>query len=977
MSESNRSTPNAPKRPVARHACLACREKKIKCDGEIAPQPGEKAGEVKHQRCSNCKLLNIECVFVRSLRGGRRKKPQDGKSTESSTPGGSTPSGIPKAPSSTSQKPTSINLQNLQSLQNGGFLSQSPAGSIAYSIASKSSTGKSLDPPANIMSNVSSPYFNNGNMSPLVTPGSESSANTSSTLQEKVRALQREAASIQSQLCGETPETPSGSSRGASDYYSLPPPRGENNQHQQHSYHPHHPPPPPPQGPHGFPPPPPLMHSHHFPPPPPPFAHNRDPNYREWEDSFHGSSLPPPPPPPHHHHHHHHAASPYDQHPHYPPPPGPHPPPPPGLQGESTLPPTHRSEYGSSRGSYPDDNDEFQRKRTFSSRGSKETQITTPGTSISSHNNSPGVLNAISVSDQELELFDLPNWKTTCILIDLYYRYIHPSRPFLQPKHRFVCHLNVRKDASLLHAMFSSSCRFASPQMIPNQNLRDSQHWYFLAEKFWDLLDLESSLQAMVLLSGSLGPGGYVQQAIEGSERLLRLMNFNKVLTTLQIDTDYESYAQVATKRQMLLREDLLRTIWGSWKLNVFLRINRGFPFNQISDQLLGFEPNLQFPSSDSAYNVNLSLFDTNDNISPNSLKYRTWKDIEEELRLASTNSAVYKSFNDADLVIMAIKTVEDIMNTICQGKLTLGEVVSCNSKIKLIQDITNSSLYQISHIKKKILILNVSKIFGLFILAVAKLVINVTQCASLLLIKPHETNSNTNPDDVFNSLYKLSVDDIFQACLNTNEIQLQHFIETFLSALEGVKMLELGEGKIPQNDNAAFPMDVVAGPLNFTPAGEINSLRSQENWWLDAIEEPGKVSSARVAYDERFPDVWCQYPVFSVVVVANSLTILASSIVLTKFISFKENRTDPTSTSGMKKVDFIVGNNQKNVTLELSESVYAIFVENFNVEILKEKLRLCSRYVQAHGRFWPYVETTANQLESIINYIDDVIARV
>ncbi|ODQ60716.1 hypothetical protein WICANDRAFT_89870, partial [Wickerhamomyces anomalus NRRL Y-366-8] len=198
--------------------------------------------------------------------------------------------------------------------------------------------------------------------------------------------------------------------------------------------------------------------------------------------------------------------------------------------------------------------------------------------------------------------------------------------------------------------------------MIPNQNLRDSQHWYFLAEKFWDLLDLESSLQAMVLLSGSLGPGGYVQQAIEGSERLLRLMNFNKVLTTLQIDTDYESYAQVATKRQMLLREDLLRTIWGSWKLNVFLRINRGFPFNQISDQLLGFEPNLQFPSSDSAYNVNLSLFDTNDNISPNSLKYRTWKDIEEELRLASTNSAVYKSFNDADLVIMAIKTVEDIM---------------------------------------------------------------------------------------------------------------------------------------------------------------------------------------------------------------------------------------------------------------------------------------------------------------------------
>lgn len=54
------------KRTVSRRACLNCRERKIKCDGiEV---------------CRNCKQLNLECVFVKSHRGGRRSrtKPKEG-----------------------------------------------------------------------------------------------------------------------------------------------------------------------------------------------------------------------------------------------------------------------------------------------------------------------------------------------------------------------------------------------------------------------------------------------------------------------------------------------------------------------------------------------------------------------------------------------------------------------------------------------------------------------------------------------------------------------------------------------------------------------------------------------------------------------------------------------------------------------------------------------------------------------------------
>ncbi|KAK9481154.1 hypothetical protein V1514DRAFT_317108 [Lipomyces japonicus] len=47
-------------RAVSRRACLACRERKIKCDGVHV--------------CRNCSALAIDCVFVPSHRGGKRRR---------------------------------------------------------------------------------------------------------------------------------------------------------------------------------------------------------------------------------------------------------------------------------------------------------------------------------------------------------------------------------------------------------------------------------------------------------------------------------------------------------------------------------------------------------------------------------------------------------------------------------------------------------------------------------------------------------------------------------------------------------------------------------------------------------------------------------------------------------------------------------------------------------------------------------------
>lgn len=66
-------------RRVARRACLSCREKKIKCNGEpmttiTAADGTNRIIPEKTRTCSNCRFLGIPCVFVQSNRGGKRKK---------------------------------------------------------------------------------------------------------------------------------------------------------------------------------------------------------------------------------------------------------------------------------------------------------------------------------------------------------------------------------------------------------------------------------------------------------------------------------------------------------------------------------------------------------------------------------------------------------------------------------------------------------------------------------------------------------------------------------------------------------------------------------------------------------------------------------------------------------------------------------------------------------------------------------------
>ncbi|KAK7207378.1 hypothetical protein BZA70DRAFT_11986 [Myxozyma melibiosi] len=127
-------------RAVSLRACLACRERKIKCDGA--------------QDCHNCRALSIPCVFVPSHRGGKRKRrgtvesqnnnPYRSADAESLSRSAS-PTSHPTAPAQTWTNGPSARQSEGDSHQRTALETQALQQSLPVSTTASQDTSQSLD----------------------------------------------------------------------------------------------------------------------------------------------------------------------------------------------------------------------------------------------------------------------------------------------------------------------------------------------------------------------------------------------------------------------------------------------------------------------------------------------------------------------------------------------------------------------------------------------------------------------------------------------------------------------------------------------------------------------------------------------------------------------------------------------------------------------------------------------------------------
>lgn len=555
------------KRPVARRACLSCREKKIKCDGETQLLKAPDRPPV----CSNCRFLGIDCVFVQSMRGGRRRKRMLDK------------------PDSGPDKYLKLNEQARKDSSGLG---------LAENV---------LPPPLASLGNSQNRHMVDDSFKLKLPSPTLLYLSFADGPHKLFRPLYEHSESSSSGYMYEYPPGPFPP--------GGPPPYGFKHGHKHHRRgdrhgldHPFHHGPGmhlPPYG-HG----PPL---HHFPPPPPP------PHvvYRMGEYYYPPHGQPPPPPP--------HML--YG----LPPPQGP----PTSSHGESQDGKSVRgSVKGLEIAYFPRGSDVMSAHMkslgtdsTYWQKASTDAAKVPSVASSSSHGNkmnfapsdakkykatessstsSMSLPESAAVSEQvteaayparlsgpespksvvlkrsgsgssfepfrddELQRYNLPPWRILSDVFDFYFMYVNPNFVLLPNKDFFLKRLALNSDSSIVHAIIAVVC---TKRSWPFE--QDESHWIKEMYRFWDDLNDFGMLLCFTLIQQTSHIRDNFHNLVEVNDKMYEIIQSNHYLDVVLTSTSLNA-------RKQFENEAIIRMIWIYWMESLIFRLRQGHPYSKL-----------------------------------------------------------------------------------------------------------------------------------------------------------------------------------------------------------------------------------------------------------------------------------------------------------------------------------------------------------------------------------------------------------
>ncbi|CDK27687.1 unnamed protein product [Kuraishia capsulata CBS 1993] len=958
-AETELSSMHLSRRPVARRACLACREKKIKCDGEPPPASGVRFSASVPSTCSNCRYSGTECVFIPSNRGGRRKKNTDTESARNSI---STTSHV-SVTASGSEEPGYPRHQQYGFPSYKGYYSRLSGNrnqNDEMSVSSNSDDGGEFSVPPES-------HHNGGGRG---SPGSRYSG-----MPEGRRLAHRD----------------------------------EGFHHQ--FGHPHPPPPPPPFG---------------FPPPPPPFHHHSR-GYNYWSRGMPphppppGSHLPPPPPPP---------PPPPHYHPHYG---GSHegfPPPPPVLPPISDpRSPGNRRYYPSPgyfdpyyrereqyRGSVEEksaygatsrwvDRQSDLEEREYRDKGStRDRQDSSIGLVLPSAKKLSGLgikKRLSNLTDEILAKHDFPELEVTGSFIDLFYRYVHPARPIFPNKKTFLETLDLNCNAALLHAMIAISVCYASPKQIQNPELLNPAHWHRLVEKHWDNIDVFGAFAILLLMSGSIVPEGHWTRSNNGFEKMTNMVRLYGLIDCHSATSPLELEETLAftSWRQILQREKELRAVWSVWYLKVYLRANFDYPYEARQDFMIKFPATMDFPVSDDQFYLRGGMSkQTQSDGSEKFVGPVDWGQIQSEINCFPQKSESDYStlIYDAASVVVSTKFLEDVMDTVGRNGLTPNNYAKLSTQIQALLKITKSGLFtledfEVDNRKVRAIVIRGKFLQTQFIANFAMSILNLGYCSKMLTFNPQvlcTASDHFLKDVTLDDLPKMEL--IVEELISASDRDWHCLFECALAAWRCVNLVELGDG-ISSETMKMGVLPAVIGPTSFEsafvlgheeqPATDNKDSKApaiDPQWWKAAFADSR--GAAAILPDPTLPDVWLQYPIFSINVVMKMIPILASSCVLSQIVRLKH----------VEKGNMLVQDNEMPLeisvkkdkiwtavkTITVTKDVGQILNAEMDFDSILEKLRVVVKFLYANGTFFPAINIVHENAEKYIKIVVDLIEK-
>lgn len=886
------------KRKVARRACLMCRSKKVKCDGEDVARGSSESDQIK---CTRCKNLGLVCEFIASQRGGRRKKKR-------------------------------------QLL--------GPDGEGDFSPLVMFSGGDSISVPS---------------------PPADNLSVASTSLPTRSLHSSRE----------DYNEPPPGNGYFYNDprYFEFGPRHHFRKPHHRHRRHhgggggfggpwggpphlhgppgPGHPPPPPPLGYGGMGPPSEFGHGPRFRNFPPPRSPPRAPGSRGahfMPDSRKPPVLPPAP-----------------------------------QLNTNLLPPLDVDNY------YRGPKFEYENsyyENYYRGYGYKKRQDDTaePNAGVSSSsassvkeinsNSDSHTLLKLIISERQIEYFNFPSYEIMGELIDLYYKYVNTCNRLIPSKIMFLSSLTIPNKNSQLFAIFTVACSY----LLGGHDDRYARpaYWYCFVKKYWHLLGDISTFKTLNILLANL-QGLSNSQGVEIVEKVKTYFK--------KLSVDFNGIKPSTNLNDFHRREDLDRSVWNTWIFMVLYRSTLRFPFDKVLSQAFVefpesfpiIENNNKSISSLSEFSIEnpqfLELFDS-----------AYYHDLEKLLSIRDEDSDEKiepHQFNLPSIMVLATRILEQVIDSISNYSLTSRNAMIFYSRIKLIETVF-PELYKI---EDKLLLIDGRLLSSKFAIFASMIHARQIFCSEFLLFK--EVNKLLDFDnfidqaDIQNQMMfllkpifeSIPLPMVFLIGKNSNAQQLVAFSQLLTTCFEISKVIELGQGVCDETISAGMNHPAIVGPTCLEPTNDLtdNLYFFKENYSaiVKHTEKPWYKSEGKTtkkSYSATSPDSWIQYPLFSSTVVHQAGLILASGLLISKYMELKK---------GTDGVDVWLSNseiNEKIHTIKLPETVSELLTSRFNKVSLLEVMKLFCDFLQLRSKLSLQGYGSYVVLTEINNYCKSVI---
>ncbi|GMF56886.1 unnamed protein product [[Candida] boidinii] len=423
----------------------------------------------------------------------------------------------------------------------------------------------------------------------------------------------------------------------------------------------------------------------------------------------------------------------------------------------------------------------------------------------------------------------------------------------------------------------------------------------------------------------------------------------------------------------------------------------------------------------------------------------------------------------DSALCILTIYILEEIMDAVSRNALIKTNIVKFDSQIKKVYDMiqnTYSIEKDLDYENDKIIVINANKLQSKFILSMCTVVLHFSITKDIMLFSPKDSNDSPqdssqfvneiNPDEslkkfsnleiLFSSIIlknnkclkkigkkaeldkeaDLPTSDVVEKLLNDSQLW-RSLTLCFEYSTSLCTYIELGEGICKET------MDSTSGilPVSIGPSSHMINSRDGEIKWWSSIPNKDLNDFSAPSQDPRYPDSWVQYPLYCIPVVCHIIPILASVVVLLRFIEFKfeivddeliigvyssdsfikenfesttntntekdSDKNQPQNSTDVKKINSIAGaptvkgnasDNISEVTVTNNQpDGYSRFINSFKFEskgyenikealkpnVLLEQLRLCNRYLLSMSPYYPAVSLAQEEVEKILQFVQNL----